>query len=67
METEGQQIWARGCYTPAEEFIGCRQEEQHGKPVELCICDEDLCNAKMDDESTSTSTIITTTSENGKV
>ena len=65
MHSEGENIWARDCYSPTDQFIGCREEQKHDEPVQVCICDEDLCNAKMHEESTSTSTIKTTTSENG--
>ena len=59
--------WGRDCYTPPDGFVGCRQETRHEKPVQVCYCEGDLCNAKMDDISTSTTTEkLTSSSTNGK-
>ena len=59
--------WGRDCYTPPDGFVGCRQETRHEKPVQVCYCEGDLCNAKMDDISTSTTTEkSTSTSTHGK-
>ena len=49
-------IWARDCYTPPDSFVGCREEQRHDKPAAVCYCEGDLCNAKMDDITTTTST-----------
>ena len=53
-------LWGRDCYTPPDGFIGCRQEDRHDKPADVCYCEGDLCNAKMEDISTSTSSKPTT-------
>ena len=52
--------WGRDCYTPDDGYIGCRQEDHHGKPADVCYCEGDLCNAKMEDISTTSSPKPTT-------
>ena len=54
-------VWGRDCYTPPDGYIGCREEQRHEKPAQVCYCDGDLCNARMEDITTST-----TTAPNGK-
>ena len=56
-------VWGRDCYTPPDGYIGCREEQRHEKPAQVCYCDGDLCNAKMEDISTTS----TTTTPNGKI
>ena len=58
------QIWRRNCVK--EDFIGCKGDKRdngtHFWEIELCVCDEKLCNEKMGDIPSS-STLKTTTSE----
>ena len=60
-------MWKRDCYTPPDDHIGCHEEEQHDTPVEICVCDENLCNANIEDitSTTRTTTSPTTTSTGG--
>ena len=61
--TQEEQIWRRDCYTPPDDFIGCKEEMQHGEQVGICVCADSLCNENMGDISTTTSTTSTTTSD----
>ena len=60
-------MWKRDCYTPPDDHIGCHEEEQHNTTVEICVCDENLCNANIEDitSTTRTTTLPTTTSTGG--
>ena len=60
-------MWKRDCYTPPDDHIGCHEEVQHDTPVEICVCDENLCNANIEDITSTTriTTLPTTTSTGG--
>ena len=57
-------VWGRDCYTPSDGYIGCREEQRHEKPAQVCYCDGDLCNARMEDITTSTTTTTTPKGKN---
>ena len=67
---EGLTGYARGCYSPPDDFIGCRHQPGDHHPCngecDVCYCDGDLCNAKMDDSVTTSTTTLSTTSRKGQ-
>lgn len=60
--TEDDAIWRRDCVK--EEFTGCKKDKRdngtHVWDIELCVCEEKLCNEKMGDMPTSTTSKTTT-------
>ena len=55
--------WGRGCtLLPKDSSVGCRQETYHEEPAEVCYCNTNLCNSKM--EETSSKSPETTTKGN---
>ena len=44
--------WGRGCILlPPDTTVGCRHETYHEEPAEVCYCDTNLCNSKMEETS----------------
>ena len=61
--TENDQIWRRNC--GKQDFTGCKADKYgngtHEWDIEICVCEDKLCNEKMGEIPTS-STVKTTTS-----
>ena len=58
-EVTGLRVWGRDCIGDSVFKTGCHSYMFHDKTaIELCVCEEDLCNKEMEPitETTSTST-----------
>ena len=53
--------WGRDCVDGNEVEEGCHEEKYQNTTIQMCVCKEEGCNEKMDDESTTTSKVPTTT------
>ena len=53
--------WGRDCVDGNEVEDGCHEEKYQNTTIQMCVCKEEGCNEKMDEESTTTSKVPTTT------
>ena len=59
-----EDIWRRDCFSPDDGFVGCKQDSRdngtHSGNFEICVCEGSLCNIKMGDISSSSTSKSTT-------
>lgn len=67
--TDDDQIWRRDCYKSPDDIVGCRKDNRdngtHVWEIEICVCEEKLCNEKMGEMPTSSTAKTTTPKGNG--